>query len=803
MQANHNPVMWIYHVFDWLSDFIRDIIAFSFVMMALLTFVACISYSPEDPSFLQATDKLSGNWLGLYGATYADIIMQTLGLTGYFISFFMLLWGTAMFRGRIKASIILRLMYASPILLLSAATTHILFTPTLGHIYGRGAGGFLGENIAGAFKYLFSMVGLGNDFIVGGFCLVLTSIGLIFLSGRQFFVTVAAHHTDTQNASFASITDFFRQKKSGYLIKTKVKKSESDTEKTPTDSIDMRIHKKLQTHIDDDDMNTDIQIEPATKSFIQSIFSSNKNTKTPRQENVATSQKQSKSGRKKGYSKHDDDYYADYEKPDLALLQLPPRKKQDSSLSAEVLAHNAQLLESVLEDFGVRGEIKEWHPGPVVTLYELEPAAGIRSSRVIGLADDIARAMSALSARVAVIPGKNAIGIELPNSRRETVFLREILQHDSFQEGQKELPIGLGKDIGGDGVVADLAKMPHLLIAGTTGSGKSVGINTMILSLLYKLSPQECKMIFIDPKMLELSVYDGIPHLLTPVVTAPKKAVCALKWVVREMEERYDMMSKTGVRKLSAFNKRIAEALEKGEVLTRKKARGFDPETGMPIEQEEPIPLVSLPYIVVVVDEMADLMMVAGKEIEGLIQRLAQMARAAGIHLIMATQRPSVDVITGTIKANFPTRISFQVTSKIDSRTILGEQGAEQLLGQGDMLFMEAGGRIRRVHGAFVTDNEVEEIVASLKAQGSPNYIESITADPDEDTPASFQGDSDDDPMLAEAIDVVRRDQKTSISYLQRKLKVGYNRAARLIEEMEEKGIISVADHTGKRELIG
>lgn len=806
MRNNNSAMVWVYHIFDWLSDFIRDIIAFSFVMMALWTFVACLSYSPDDPSFLQATDKSSGNWLGRYGATYADIIMQTLGLSGYFISFFMILWGTAMFRGRIKASIILRLMYVSPILLVTAATTHILFTPTLGHIYGRGAGGFLGENIAGAFKYLFSMVALGNDFIVGGFCLILSTVGLIFLSGREFFVTVATQTPQSESQGFSSITDFFRQKKSGYLIKTKVKNTDNDydEDQNSKNKMDMKIPRaKNQTYSDDSDINDNSEIEEKTQSFIQSIFSNMKNQKSG-DTNPTETVKATKAKRSKANNAFADDAYNNrYEKPDLALLQLPPRKKQDSSLSAEVLAHNAQLLESVLEDFGVRGEIKEWHPGPVVTLYELEPAAGIRSSRVIGLADDIARAMSALSARVAVIPGKNAIGIELPNSRRETVFLREILQHDSFQAGQKELPIGLGKDIGGDGVVADLAKMPHLLIAGTTGSGKSVGINTMILSLLYKLNPQECKMIFIDPKMLELSVYDGIPHLLTPVVTAPKKAVCALKWVVREMEERYDMMSKTGVRKLSAFNKRIIEAKEKGEVLTRKRARGFDPETGMPIEQEEPIPLVELPYIVVVVDEMADLMMVAGKEIEGLIQRLAQMARAAGIHLIMATQRPSVDVITGTIKANFPTRISFQVTSKIDSRTILGEQGAEQLLGQGDMLFMEAGGRIRRVHGAFVTDNEVEDIVASLKAQGSPNYIESITADPDEEGQAGFQGEEDDDPMLAEAIDVVRRDQKTSISYLQRKLKVGYNRAARLIEEMEEKGIISAADNTGKRELIG
>jgi S-DNA-T family DNA segregation ATPase FtsK/SpoIIIE len=797
MQTNSKELLWIYHVFDWLSDFVRDLIAFSFLILAVLTFVACLGYSSDDPSFLQATDKPFGNWLGLYGATYADIMMQTLGLSGYLISGFFMLWGIGLFRGRIQASIILRLMYLSPILLLASATTHILFTPTLGHIYEQGAGGFLGQNITNAFFYLFSMVGLGNNFVVGTFCVLLTAIGLIFLSGRQFLVTVpnSSQEIDTNNHQneqgvISSIGAFMKQRKSGYLIKSLIKNSEESNEIDTDTREKIKISKNSKQDFNEIN-DTDIDVKQASNSFIKNIFTN------------AKSESEKQSVKSKKTHTQQAEFFKKYQRPDVNLLQAPPKKKQDPSLSAEILRHNAQLLESVLEDFGVRGEIKQWHPGPVVTLYELEPAAGIRSSRVIGLADDIARAMSAISARVAVIPGKNAIGIELPNVKREMVYYREIVQHDSFQEDKKELSIGLGKDIGGDCVVADLAKMPHLLIAGTTGSGKSVGINTMILSLLYKLDPNECKMIFIDPKMLELSVYDGIPHLLTPVVTAPKKAVCALKWVVREMEERYDMMSKTGVRKLSAFNKRIAEAKENGEILTRKKTRGFDPETGIPIEEEQIIPLEKLPYIVVVVDEMADLMMVAGKEIEGLIQRIAQMARAAGIHLIMATQRPSVDVITGTIKANFPTRISFQVTSKIDSRTILGEQGAEQLLGQGDMLFMETGGRIRRVHGAFISDNEVEEVVASLKAQGKPNYIESITADPDEAEQGVFDDNEDDDPMLSEAIDVIRRDKKVSISYVQRKLKVGYNRAARMIEQMEERGIISEADNTGKRELIG
>ena len=444
-------------------------------------------------------------------------------------------------------------------------------------------------------------------------------------------------------------------------------------------------------------------------------------------------------------------------------------------------------------------------PGPVVTLYELEPAPGIKSSRVISLADDIARSMSAISARVAVVPGRNAIGIELPNKTRETVFLRELLASNDFNKAKAKLPICLGKTIGGEPIIVDLARMPHLLIAGTTGSGKSVGINTMILSLLYKMSPEQCRLIMIDPKMLELSVYDGIPHLLTPVVTDPAKAVVALKWAVREMEDRYKKMSKIGVRNIDGFNARVAESAAKGEVLTRTVQTGFDRETGEAIFESEEFDLEPLPFIVVIVDEMADLMMVAGKDIEGTIQRLAQMARAAGIHIIMATQRPSVDVITGTIKANFPTRVSFQVTSKIDSRTILGEQGAEQLLGNGDMLYMAGGGRIKRLHGAFVADNEVEDIVAHLKSQGTPEYLESITAE-DDDGQGSFDDDGgfggSGDELYDKAVNIVLSDKKASTSYIQRRLSVGYNKAATLIERMEQEGIISPANHAGKREVL-
>lgn len=494
-----------------------------------------------------------------------------------------------------------------------------------------------------------------------------------------------------------------------------------------------------------------------------------------------------------------------YQFPALNLLAEPKRLGPNAELTEEVLEGNAGMLEGVLDDFGIKGEIIHVRPGPVVTLYELRPAPGVKSSRVIGLADDIARSMSAVSARVAVVPGHNVIGIELPNQRRETVYLREMIASPDFQQSKHRLAISLGKTIGGEAVIVDLARMPHLLVAGTTGSGKSVAINTMIMSLLYRLTPEECKLIMIDPKMLELSVYDGIPHLLTPVVTDPKKAVVALKWTVKEMEDRYRKMSKLGVRNIDGYNARVGEAKASGEVLTREVQTGFHRQTGEPIYEMEELALESLPYIVVVVDEMADLMMVAGKEIEGAIQRLAQMARAAGIHIVMATQRPSVDVITGTIKANFPTRISFQVTSKIDSRTILGEQGAEQLLGQGDMLYMQPGGRIQRVHGPFISDGEVEKIVHHLKRQGAPQYLEAITS-ANEDEEAEADGDAggleESNDLYDKAVAVVLRDKKASTSYIQRRLQIGYNRAASLIERMEREGLISAPGGTGKREIL-
>ena len=505
-----------------------------------------------------------------------------------------------------------------------------------------------------------------------------------------------------------------------------------------------------------------------------------------------------------------EDTHPGFELPPLSLL-ASAETVQRMHLSDEALEENARMLESVLDDYGVKGEIIAVRPGPVVTMYELEPAPGLKASRVIGLSDDIARSMAALSARVSTVPGRSVIGIELPNENREKVVLREILSARDFGDGNQRLPLALGKDIGGDPVVANLAKMPHLLIAGTTGSGKSVAINTMILSLLYKLTPEECRMIMIDPKMLELSVYDGIPHLLSPVVTDPKKAVVALKWVVGEMEERYRKMSKMGVRNIEGYNGRVKDALAKGENFERTVQTGFDEDTGEPIFETEENTPVALPYIVVIVDEMADLMMVAGKEIEACIQRLAQMARASGIHLIMATQRPSVDVITGTIKANFPTRISFQVTSKIDSRTILGEMGAEQLLGMGDMLYMAGGSKIVRCHGPFVSDEEVEEIVNHLKAYGEPDYVSGVVEGPASDSESDIDavlglntgGNTDgEDALYDTAVQVVIKDRKCSTSYIQRKLAIGYNKAARLVEQMEEQGLVSPANHVGKRDIL-
>ena len=492
-----------------------------------------------------------------------------------------------------------------------------------------------------------------------------------------------------------------------------------------------------------------------------------------------------------------------YVLPGLDLLSEVPSERKESKVSDKQINQNRDLLTTTLNDFGINGKIISVNPGPFVTLYELEPAPGVKSSRVISLADDISRSMSSISARIAVIPGKNSIGIELPNYNKETVYLREILESDIFVSKDDGIPLSLGKNIGGEPTIADLSRMPHLMIAGTTGSGKSVGINGMILSILYRFRPDECRLIMVDPKMIELSVYDGIPHLLSPVITNPKKAVVGLKWVVREMDDRYNRMSKLSVRTMEAFNEKAEEYRRKGKKFKRKIHTGYDDETGQPLYSEEEIEAKRMPFIVVVIDEMADLMLVARNDIEHLVQSLAQKARAAGIHLIMATQRPSVDVVTGTIKANFPTRIAFQVASKIDSRTILNEMGAEQLLGRGDMLYMSDGGKVVRVHGPFVSDDEVERVVGFIRKQETPEYIESITKeDGDGGNTLSPQDDSE-DALFSQAVSIIIKDKRVSTSYIQRKLQIGYNRAARIIEEMEEKGIISEPNSQGKREIIG
>ncbi|MEO1265399.1 MAG: DNA translocase FtsK, partial [Pseudomonadota bacterium] len=491
-----------------------------------------------------------------------------------------------------------------------------------------------------------------------------------------------------------------------------------------------------------------------------------------------------------------------YRAPEFDLLSRGLATDSGPEMSQTVLRGNARLLEDILNDFGVKGEVREIRPGPVITLFEFEPARGVKASRVIGLADDIARSMSARSARIAVVPGRNTLGIELPNARRETVALRDILESPTFQSDAGTLPIALGKAIDGSPVSVDLARMPHLLVAGTTGSGKSVGVNAMILSLIYAHAPSELRLLMIDPKMLELSVYNGIPHLLTPVVIDPQKAVAALNWAVREMEDRYKRMADLGVRNIAGYNARLDEAAASGERLSQRVQTGFNRETDAAIYEEREIDLTSIPHIAIVVDEFADLMMVAGKEIEGALQRLAQMARAAGIHIIMATQRPSVDVVTGTIKANFPSRIGFKVASKIDSRTILGEHGAEQLLGQGDMLLSDGSGRLRRVHGAFVSDTEVEDVTAYLRAQGEPDYVTGVTDVPDEAEVEGAPSAADASDLFDKAVAIVLRDKKASTSYLQRRLQIGYNRAADLIERMEADGLISPADHAGRREIL-
>ncbi len=754
------------------------------ILIALAVALALLSYHPEDPSWNTSSNAVTTlNWLGSTGSAVADVLWQFFGLSSLVISVVFAAWGWRVASGR-GLDLFPWRVGALVLTMLASATVLTAFDTKLTHTHVF-LGGAFGKLID---QGLFSILPTWARYL---FVLVMAQIGLLglymaaALSLSEWHVLIKVLH---QAVVWAARRIHRALKVASHILGHEHTGVVEDDHEEEVDKEDEEIEKPQPVSRNES--------EPAPKRI----------AKAPIVKRPAASARQARLALRPE---------SEYPLPPLDLLQWPENAQRNTNtISEEALEKNAKMLEAVLNDFGVNGAITKVSPGPVVTLYELEPSPGTRAARVISLADDIARNMSAVSVRVAVVPGRNVIGIEMPNNKRETVYLRELLSSDAYHDNKASLPLVLGKDISGNPVITDLARMPHLLIAGTTGSGKSVAINTMILSLLYRLPPQKCRFIMIDPKMLELSVYEGIPHLLAPVVTEPKKAIMALRWTVREMEERYRAMSKLGVRNIEGYNMRLREAAKNGESLTRTVQTGFDRETGKPIYEEQPLDLTELPFIVVIVDEMADLMIVAGKEIESAIQRLAQMARAAGIHIMMATQRPSVDVITGTIKANFPTRISFQVTSKIDSRTILGEQGAEQLLGQGDMLFMAGGGRVTRVHGPFVRDDEVESIVKFLKTQGEPEYLDEVTEDDGKggfgDSSGGGEGGGFDggnmgagDGLYDKAVDIVLRERKASTSFIQRQLQIGYNKAANLVERMEREGLIGPANAMGKREIYG
>ena len=798
------------------------------ILVAVLTFaVALMTWSNGDPSFSNAVDGPVANWLGRPGAIVADELIQLLGLAVIAFAAIPLIWATRLLgHASITGAFGKMASWLAATLLLAGALSAL--PPSASWTMTSGLGGSAGDLVLRLARFLLFFLPGATVSAMAAFVILATfgAVTTLKCAGLSLFPprgpaedaedgdrrflrllincggAFAAAMTWVKEVIVAGLARFRATEKPDIL--TRLAPATARGGKAGSRRIEpvLDVGVGRQAEEVDEDTATDANEADDEED------ASDEETAAGRALRIKRAKGAIKPGKRAARDAQPRFRFTaseDYEMPPLTLLAEPRRPGKAVELSADALEQNARMLEGVLDDFGVKGQIIKVRPGPVVTLYELEPAPGIKSSRVISLADDIARSMSAVSARVAVVPGRNAIGIELPNSRRETVFLRELLASEAFEKTSQSLALALGKNIGGEPIFADLARMPHLLIAGTTGSGKSVGINTMILSLLYRLPPDRCKLIMIDPKMLELSVYEGIPHLLSPVVTDPRKAVVALKWAVREMEERYRRMSKVGVRNIDGYNARMKQAAAKGERVQRTVQTGFDAETGEPIFEQEQIDLSPMPYIVVIIDEMADLMMVAGKDIEGAVQRLAQMARAAGIHVVMATQRPSVDVITGTIKANFPTRVSFQVTSKIDSRTILGEQGAEQLLGQGDMLYMAGGGRITRLHAPFVTDSEVEGIVAHLKEQGAPEYVEAVTEETDEgmaeDGFGAGSGGSGDE-LYDQAVAVVLRDKKVSTSYVQRRLQVGYNKAASLIERMEKEGLISPANATGKREIL-
>jgi DNA segregation ATPase FtsK/SpoIIIE, S-DNA-T family len=792
-------------------------LASALVLVCFVLVLALLTYNPADPSLNTAAEAAPTNFLGRDGALLADILIQSLGLAAFLLPAILLGWAFRLMLQRPLHRMLRRLLMVLPTLLLGAFACSVLSVAPIP--LPAGGGGAVGWEMLRLLQALgLGALALPLAMIIAALVaiLLLTIMGLSWGDWRD--VGSGAGRGAARIASVsgqgAVIAAGLSQRAYGRWRdarrEDKIARAVSTTERTLGPARPLPWTKPAAAPA------AAASAERREPQFGAAARPPRPAPPPPPAPEGAANRlvrlvmpgTRSVSSGKRAEQERQAILDLDGQPilPPIDLLAKPPIGKAET-IDEEALAKNARLLEAVLEDYGVRGEIVQVRPGPVVTLYELEPAAGIKASRVIGLADDIARSMSAISVRVAVVPGRTVIGIELPNTKAEMVYLRELLDSPAYEKHTGRLSLALGKDIGGEAVVADLARMPHLLIAGTTGSGKSVGINTMILSILYRMPPDRCKFIMVDPKMLELSVYDGIPHLLAPVVTDPRKAVLALKWTVREMERRYQQMSKLGVRSIEGFNARLAEAREKGEALARRVQTGFDPDTGEPIIEEQPFDLNELPLIIVVVDEMADLMLVAGKDIEASVQRLAQMARAAGIHMIMATQRPSVDVITGTIKANFPTRISFQVTSKIDSRTILGEGGAEQLLGRGDMLYMAGGGRVLRVHGPFVSDEEVERVVSALKTRAEPNYIEDITED-DAGGGGSggLAGDDDDggsgDQLYDQAVALVTRERKASTSFVQRHLQIGYNRAARIIERMEQEGVVGTANHVGRREVL-
>ena len=753
--------------------------------LAIALFAALATYNPSDTSLNTASGDAPLNLLSQTGAIASDLLLQSLGLSTLLATVVMAAWGWRFLTAHGLNKFWLRLALLPICVLLCA----LAFT-ALGFIWTAlvwpiqaGLGGFVGRLIFAGTADLIVGIGLWPDprwiAVVSGALTLTLSLYLLAFTWAEWRAFGWRIVSLTLVLWRSATRTHYAGRNLGQAATAAARRS---------GEFRGRVEPSLGPKPAPRSKGTAVTPSAAAQS---GLVEPKQPKMKPSKRSIAARQRAFDLGRTE----------EDYQFPQLDLLdELPANERQSTEVNEDGLQQIARLLEQVLDDFGVQGEIIKVRPGPVVTLYELVPAPGTKTSRVIGLSDDIARSVSAISVRIAVIPGRNVIGIELPNNNRETVYLRELLDSQAYEKSSAKLPLVLGKDIGGGPVIADLERMPHLLVAGTTGSGKSVGLNAMVLSLLFRMSPEECKFIMIDPKMLELAVYDDIPHLITPVVTEPRKAIVALKWTVREMEQRYRAMSKLGVRHIEGYNKRVVQARTKGEILVRKVQTGFDSETGRPIFENEPLEAERLPYIVVVVDEMADLMLVAGKDIESAIQRLSQMARAAGIHIIMATQRPSVDVVTGTIKANFPTRIGFQVTSRIDSRTILGEQGAEQLLGQGDMLYMAGGGRITRVHGPFVSDEDVESVVKFLKTRGDPIYIEAITAE--EEADGLPLAESTGDALYDRAVALVAQERKASTSFIQRHLQIGYNRAARIIEQMEKDGLISEANHVGKREVL-